>query len=73
MYKKILDKICDKLDFDYAEVWEMSQDDRLVKTDIMTVRNSSMKGFADISQNFSFSYGEGIPGITWEKSTTTVD
>ena len=66
MYKKILDRICDKLGFDYAEVWEMSKDDRLVKTNIITVRNSSMEGFADISQNYSFLFGEGIPGITWK-------
>jgi putative nucleotidyltransferase with HDIG domain len=66
MYKKILDRLCDKLGFDYAEVWEMSKDDRLVKTNIMAVRNSSMEGFADISQNYSFRFGEGIPGITWK-------
>lgn len=66
MYKKILDRICDKLGFDYAEVWAMSKDDRLVKTNIMTVRNSSMEEFADISQNYSFSFGEGIPGVTWK-------
>ncbi len=66
MYKKMLDKICDKLDFDYAEVWEKSEHDRLVKTDIMTIRNRSVEGFAEVSRNFSFSFGEGIPGITWK-------
>jgi len=66
MYKKILDRICDRLGFDYAEIWEMSKDERLVKTNIMTVRNSSMEGFADVSQNYSFLFGKGIPGITWK-------
>jgi len=32
----------------------------------MTVRNTSMEGFAEVSRNYSFLFGEGIPGITWK-------
>ena len=65
MYKEIIGKICEKLDFDYAEVWKKNKEDKLVKADIMVVRNDSVEGFAEVSQRFTFAFDEGIPGITW--------
>jgi len=66
-YKELISKISSTLGFGYAEVWKRNEEDVLERTQIITVLDSSLSNFAEESKKYSFAYGKGIPGISWEK------
>ncbi len=67
-YQEIINKIAGELGFDYAEVWAKSESGEVLKkTDIIYCSDSSVKGFESFSNKVNFTYGVGLPGITWEK------
>ncbi|MFW6001623.1 MAG: HD domain-containing phosphohydrolase [Halanaerobium sp.] len=67
-YQEIINNIAGELGFDYAEVWEKTANgEMLKKTNIYYCRDSSVEGFEKFSKKVTFSYGFGLPGITWEE------
>ena len=66
-YQELISKISATLGFGYAEVWKRNDDDVLVKTEIVTVLDRDLSGFAKESKKYSFSMGKGIPGISWQQ------
>ncbi|MBN2861495.1 MAG: HD domain-containing protein, partial [Sphaerochaetaceae bacterium] len=66
-YQELISKISSTLGFGYAEVWKRNEDNILVKTEIVSVLDKDLSGFASESNKYSFSMGEGIPGISWQQ------
>lgn len=53
-YQKLISKISSTLGFGYAEVWKRNDDDVLVKTEIVTVLDRDLSGFAKESKKSKF-------------------
>jgi DNA-binding NarL/FixJ family response regulator len=63
----ILRVLCESLDFDLAEIWQMDASaNRLLHVQSWCVPSGKHMEFQALSQNTSFRCGEGLPGRVWQ-------
>lgn len=66
VYQVILDEICEKLDWDYGELWLIdNKNERLYKSTISHVGSVDLKYYNIKSHDFNWGLNEGLPGRTW--------
>jgi signal transduction histidine kinase len=64
---KILETICDKLDWDYGAFWRVDPHTQRLRCASLWHRpKAGLAQFAELTRNLSYERGTGLPGRVWE-------